>query len=152
MDNLRAAICARSSQTGHQHRPLERALSVLDTGLRGIPGCACPSARPTKNSSAARSSSLSTRSRSDRSRNSSRAAPARGVDIKWFGDDEPKAYTSRYDSWLYLDDVPALPRTLAVLSKTCDMRVPLTFDEDDCETIVEIIADEVARIHAATAA
>ena len=26
------------------------------------------------------------------------ACAARGVELKWFGDDEPKAFTSRYDS------------------------------------------------------
>ena len=67
----------------------------------------------------------------------------RGVEIKWFGADEPVAFTSRYDSWQYLDDLPQLPRTKNVLSKTCDMRVPLTFDLDDCKLIAEIICDEV---------
>ena len=47
---------------------------------------------------------------------------ARGVELKWFGDDEPKAFTSRYDSWKYIDDLPHLPGTLAVLEKTLDMR------------------------------
>ena len=37
----------------------------------------------------------------------------RGVDLKWFGAKEPKAYTSRYDSWTYLDNV-ALPNTDAI--------------------------------------
>ena len=69
---------------------------------------------------------------------------ARGVELKWFGDDEPKAFTSRYDSWKYIDDLPHLPGTLAVLEKTLDMRVPLTFDVDDCELIADIIEDEVA--------
>ena len=47
-----------------------------------------------------------------------------GVELNWFGDDEPKVYTSRYDSWLYLDDVPRLPRTLAVLSETATCASP----------------------------
>ncbi len=74
---------------------------------------------------------------------------ARGVELKWFGDDEPKAFTSRYDSWKYIDDLPYLPGTLAVLEKTLDMRVPLTFDVDDCELIADIIEDEVATLIAA---
>jgi dTDP-4-amino-4,6-dideoxygalactose transaminase len=74
---------------------------------------------------------------------------ARGVELKWFGDDEPKAFTSRYDSWKYIDDLPHLPGTLAVLEKTLDMRVPLTFDVDDCELIADIIEDEVAILIAA---
>ncbi len=77
------------------------------------------------------------------------ACAARGVELKWFGDNEPKAFTSRYDSWKYIDDLPHLPGTLAVLEKTLDMRVPLTFDVDDCELIADIIEDEVAILMAA---
>ena len=65
----------------------------------------------------------------------------RGVDIKWFGADDPHAFTSRFDSWRYLKDIPELPQTRAVLATTCDMRVPLTFSEQDCVDLVEIIAD-----------
>ena len=68
---------------------------------------------------------------------------ARGVEIKWFGDDEPKAFTSRYDSWQYIKDMPDLPSTKDVLSRTCDLRVPLTFDQNDCRLIAEIICEEV---------
>jgi dTDP-4-amino-4,6-dideoxygalactose transaminase len=68
----------------------------------------------------------------------------RGVELKWFGDDEPRAFTSRYDSWQYIADMPHLPRTLAVLEKTVDMRIPLTFDLADTALIADIIADEMA--------
>ncbi|MEL7229950.1 MAG: aminotransferase class I/II-fold pyridoxal phosphate-dependent enzyme [Pseudomonadota bacterium] len=71
---------------------------------------------------------------------------ARGVDLKWFGADEPKAFTSRFDSWRYLGDPPDLPQTRSVLSNTVDMRVPLTFTEEDCRMIGTIITEEVARL------
>jgi dTDP-4-amino-4,6-dideoxygalactose transaminase len=71
------------------------------------------------------------------------ACAERGVELKWFGDDEPKAFTSRYDSWRYIDDIPVLPTTLRVLKKTLDMRVPLTFTIDDCDMIAGIIEDEI---------
>ena len=74
------------------------------------------------------------------------ACGARGVELKWFGDDEPKAFTSRYDSWKYIDDIPHLPSTLSVLEKTLDMRVPLTFDVDDCDVITSVISDEVSQL------
>ena len=67
----------------------------------------------------------------------------RGVDLKWFGADAPAAFTSRYDSWAYLGDIPHLPATHAVLDKTIDMRIPLTFNGDDCDIISSIITDEV---------
>ena len=69
----------------------------------------------------------------------------RGVELKWFGADQPAAFTSRYDSWRYIKDLPELPGTKAALEKTVDMRIPLTFDTDDCKIIAEIIADEVAH-------
>ncbi|MFD0914994.1 DegT/DnrJ/EryC1/StrS family aminotransferase [Pseudahrensia aquimaris] len=71
---------------------------------------------------------------------------SRGVDVKWFGADEPKAFTSRFDSWQYLGRLPDLPRTREVLSQTCDMRVPLTFSLDDCAVVAQIVREEVARL------
>ncbi len=65
----------------------------------------------------------------------------RGVEIKWFGADEPAGFTSRFDSWRYLGEPPHLPKTSAVLATTCDMRIPLTFDEDDCRHVSSIICD-----------
>ena len=67
----------------------------------------------------------------------------RGVELKWFGADAPAAFTSRYDSWAYLGDIPHLPATHAALDKTIDMRIPLTFNGDDCDIISSIITDEV---------
>ena len=73
------------------------------------------------------------------------ACLARGVELKGFGPEDPVAFTSRYDSWRYLDNIPELPKTLNTLSTTCDMRVPLTFNESDCNLIAEIIADEAEK-------
>ena len=39
----------------------------------------------------------------------------RGVEIKWFGDKNPSSYTSRYDSWEYIKDIPVLHNTLDIL-------------------------------------
>ena len=63
----------------------------------------------------------------------------RGVELKWFGADEPKAYTSRYDSWQYLEKA-ALPKTDAILKRLYDCRLPLTFSVQDCQAIGELIA------------
>ena len=70
---------------------------------------------------------------------------SRGVELKWFGADAPAAFTSRYDSWKYLEDIPDLPHTRRALEKTVDMRIPLTFTTKDCKQIASIIADEVSR-------
>lgn len=76
------------------------------------------------------------------------ACAARGVELKWFGAEEPVAFTSRYDSWKYIDDIPVLPNTLRVLAKTLDMRVPLTFEAEDCDMIADIISDELTSFAA----
>jgi dTDP-4-amino-4,6-dideoxygalactose transaminase len=68
---------------------------------------------------------------------------ARGVELKWFGAPEPQGYTSRHDSWRYLEP-QALPRTDRVLAGLIDMRLPLTFSPDDCRLIARILRDEVA--------
>lgn len=72
------------------------------------------------------------------------ATAARGVEVKWFGAAEPKAFTSRYDSWRYAQPDP-LPATDAVLARLFDMRLPLTFDLDDCRLISTIIVDEFVQ-------
>lgn len=74
-----------------------------------------------------------------------RACGARGIDVKWFGNDEPLAFTSRFDSWQYLGNSQKLPKTREILSTTCDIRVPLTFSPNDCADIVEIVGEEIAK-------
>ena len=67
---------------------------------------------------------------------------ARGVELKWFGDAEPVAFTSRYDSWRYLER-QSLPETDRILASLLDMRIPLTFSVEDCRLIGRIIGQEI---------
>ncbi|WP_119165142.1 DegT/DnrJ/EryC1/StrS family aminotransferase [Algihabitans albus] len=67
------------------------------------------------------------------------ATGALGVELKWFGDEEPVAFTSTHKSWRYLEP-QSLPQTDAVLSGLFDMRIPLTFSLEDCAQIGDIIA------------
>jgi len=74
------------------------------------------------------------------------AAATRGVELKWFGAKEPAGFTSAHPSWRY---VPAqdMPKTDRVMATLFDMRLPLSFSEDDCALIAELICgavDEVA--------
>ncbi len=64
----------------------------------------------------------------------------RGVELKWFGDKQPKGYTSRFDSWQYIVNHEC-PNTINILDHLFDMRIPLTFTEDDCKLIGEIIVE-----------
>ena len=71
----------------------------------------------------------------------------RGVELKWFGGLEPHGFTSRYDSWRYLGETPTLPNTLRILNRTFDMRLPLTFNEEDMHAITSIINDELLNAY-----
>ena len=75
------------------------------------------------------------------------ACTARGVELKWFGDAEPVAFTSRYDSWRYLER-QSLPATDRILASLLDMRIPLTFSVEDCRLIGRIIGDSLAEVRA----
>ena len=76
------------------------------------------------------------------------ACAAQGVELKWFGESQPKAFTSRYDSWHYINPMPHLPSTLEALDRTLDLRVPLTFDDEDCLLIGAVIAQVMAEFMA----
>ena len=67
-----------------------------------------------------------------------KVAKEHGVDLKWFGDDTPKAYTSRYDSWHYIESAE-LPQTDKILARLYDCRLPLTFSVTDCAEIAGIV-------------
>ena len=69
----------------------------------------------------------------------------RGVELKWFGDSLPKAYTSRYDSWKYLQ-TETMHRTDKVLERLYDCRIPLTFSVEDCKQLGQLIAEEESTI------
>lgn len=83
----------------------------------------------------------------------------RGVVLKWFGEERPRGYTSRYDHWQFfapeseathLSGAVLLPQTTEILSTLLDMRIPLTFSEADCERVATIIAEEIRLATSAT--
>ena len=145
MDNLRAAILrAQLPVLEDNIRRWNERYSVLCHGVGAIDSFHVPE-RAQHEEFVGSSFQFQARSISpDRIPGFIKACGERGVDIKWFGAKEPVAFTSRYDSWQYFDDLPDLPKTREVLSTTCDIRVPLTFSPDDCALIAEIIAEEAA--------
>jgi len=62
-----------------------------------------------------------------------------GVELKWFGNDNPVAFTSKHSSWKYIEP-QQLPQTDQILTGLFDMRIPLTFSSEDCRQVGEIIA------------
>ncbi|SDL24235.1 dTDP-4-amino-4,6-dideoxygalactose transaminase [Modicisalibacter muralis] len=66
---------------------------------------------------------------------------ARGIPLKWYGKALPEDYTSRYDSWGYLPATRPLPTADRVLATLCDLRLPLTFEQEDCDDIVALMSN-----------
>lgn len=73
------------------------------------------------------------------------ACAKRGVEVKWFGDANPIGFTSRYDSWTYAPE-QSLPQTTKILKRIMDIRIPLSFTEDDCVLIGDILAEEFLAV------
>ena len=69
----------------------------------------------------------------------------RGVELKWFGADQPIGFTSRHDSWAYVE-AQSVPNTDRILSCLFDMRLPLTFTLEDCDLLAIIIREEVGAV------
>jgi dTDP-4-amino-4,6-dideoxygalactose transaminase len=72
------------------------------------------------------------------------AAAERGVNVKWFGADEPLGFTSNWTSWRYADLRQELPNAPRVLAGLCDVRIPLALTETDCARIVQAIGEALA--------
>ncbi len=65
-------------------------------------------------------------------------AKEHGVELKWFGGQEPSGFTSMHCSWHYVER-QNLPMTDGILAELFDVRLPLTFSVEDCSLIGQII-------------
>jgi dTDP-4-amino-4,6-dideoxygalactose transaminase len=146
IDNLRAAVLRpqltnlpdQARRWNERYRALEAALNQVEN-LRLIP-------RPDKEFFVASSFQFCLpKFDSSQMRRIVAACGDRGVQLKWFGSDTPVGFTSRHDSWRYVDPQD-LPNTDAVLAGLLDMRIPLTLSLKDCGVIATIIKEEVGRI------
>jgi dTDP-4-amino-4,6-dideoxygalactose transaminase len=151
MDHLRAAILRpQLAELPDRIARWNRLYRIVEAGLQDVPGLVCiPRLAP----EAFVGSSIQWRMPGyDGAALTAfvAACAARGVEIKWFGAAEPVAFTSRYDSWRYVQP-QRLPRTDDILAGLLDMRLPLTFSEADAALIAEIIAEEAARLSKAAA-
>lgn len=147
MDNLRAAILRPQLRTLNEKcRRWNELYRTLEEGLRRVPGITLPVRSPDEDYVGS-SIQFSLNGLSEEELQSVlRGCAERGVELKWFGAAEPKGFTSRYDSWRYLAPQQDLPQTRRVLTHLCDMRVPLTFDEEDCRQIVKVIASVLEAV------
>ena len=118
----------------------------MEQGLRGTPGLAIVERAPQETIVGSSIQFLLLDWGADDVRSVVARCAARGVELKWFGGAEPAGFTSRYDSWRYVD-APRMPATDRVLRGILDLRLPLTFSRDDCRVVARIIRDEVARVY-----
>lgn len=70
----------------------------------------------------------------------------RGVHIKWFGADEPVGFTSVWSHWRYFGQPQTLPRAERVLAGLCDLRLPLTLTQADCDRIAGALRAALAGV------
>ncbi len=149
MDNLRAAILrpqlaaldAQAKKWNARYQRMEAGLKNV-AGLRLIP-------RPDKECYVASSFQFTLPDwDADNVHVVQKRCAARGVELKWFGADKPTGFTSRHDSWRYVD-AQKMPQTDRVLTGLLDMRLPLTFSLEDCDLLAAIIREEVGAIYQA---
>ena len=150
LDNLRAAILRPQLA---ELDPLVEAWNVryraIESILRPAPGVRLPE-RPEQEAYVGSSIQFQVSGLDETGmRELVKACLARGVELKWFGDSEPIAFTSRYDSWRYLEQ-QSLPVTDRVLASLLDMRIPLTFSVEDCRLIGRIITECLATLRVRT--
>lgn len=146
MDNLRAAILRpQLRQLEQQRERWNERYYAIEAGLRDTPGLAVierPAAEVIVGSSI---QFLLQGWPGDAVQDVLARCLKRGVELKWFGGAEPVGFTSRYDSWRYVD-AHAMPKSDAILAGIVDMRVPLTFSLEDCALIARIIKAEVGAV------
>ena len=146
MDNLRAAILRpQLRRLDEQVARWNERYFAVEKGLRDTPGLTVIT-RPEPESIVGSSIQFLLADWSEAAvREVMSRCLARGVELKWFGGAEPVGFTSRYDSWRYVD-APRMPQSDRVLAGIVDMRVPLTFSLEDCALIARIIKAEVSAV------
>ncbi|WP_147124512.1 DegT/DnrJ/EryC1/StrS family aminotransferase [Shimia ponticola] len=146
MDNLRAAILRpQLRDLGAQCARWNERYWVLDKALNQCPGLTRID-RPQKEEFVASSYQFLLLDWSDDAiKDVIDGCLKRGVELKWFGNPEPVAFTSTYASWRYAPSEP-MPDSDRILHGVMDMRLPLTFSLEDCAQIARIIKDEVTRV------
>jgi dTDP-4-amino-4,6-dideoxygalactose transaminase len=143
MDHLRAAILrVQLADLGTQVDRWNALYRTVEEGLRNVPGLKVIERDPRERIVGSSIQFLLPGFSEVQIRGVMADCAARGVELKWFGAEEPVAFTSRYDSWQYAPP-QRLPRTDAILAGLMDMRLPLTFSTDDAALIASIIRDEV---------
>ncbi len=152
MDNLRAAILRPQLAMLEQScRRWNERYARIEQALRGIEDLYLPRRRAKEGFVGSSIQFLIERRSDEDIRRFLAACLERGVELKWFGDLNPSGYTSRHQSWRYIEE-QFLPKTDAVLLGLCDRRIPLTFSIEDCALIGALIKEAFEATRGETAA
>ena len=141
MDNLRAAILRPQLNSLEANiKRWNKRYQIVEQKLQEVTGVVLP-VRPKKESYVG--SSIQFRipgiSHTD-SKKFIESCKKLGVEIKWFGDDNPAGFTSNHKSWHYVKR-QKLENSDRILSGLFDLRLPLTFSLDDCSMLSDIISE-----------
>ena len=77
-------------------------------------------------------------------------AAAQGVGVQIFGKSTDNARA--FWNWQFLGELPDLPKTRAMLSRACDVRLPVHLSQSDLDVIADILLAAVASATSAEAA
>jgi dTDP-4-amino-4,6-dideoxygalactose transaminase len=72
-------------------------------------------------------------------------AAERGVELKWFGAPDPVGFTSSHQSWAFVERQD-LPQSDSLMEVLFDMRIPLTFTEEDCSLVGSLLCEALDEI------
>lgn len=78
------------------------------------------------------------------------ATAARGVKVQIFGQSRDNARA--FWNWQFLQDLPELPQTRAMLMKACDVRLPVRLNRDELDVIADILLESAAEVKGRVAA
>lgn len=145
MDNLRASLLLAQLQGLETNIDRWNARhDLVAERLRGVDGIYVPD-RPEQESYVGSSVQfLMPEANADTVQKVVKRAKALGVELKWFGANNPVGFTSNHQSWRYVA-AQDLPNTDAILAGLLDMRIPLTFSLEDCAHVADIIAQVVEQ-------
>lgn len=145
MDNLRASLILAQLQGLETNIDRWNARhDLVAERLRGVDGIYVPD-RPEQESYVGSSVQfLMPEANADTIQQVVKRAKALGVELKWFGANDPVGFTSNHQSWRYVA-AQDLPNTDAILAGLLDMRIPLSFSLEDCAHVVDIIVHVVEQ-------
>jgi len=78
------------------------------------------------------------------------AAEAAGVKVQVFGQSSDNARA--FWNWQFIEDLPDLPRTRAMLMRACDVRLPVQLSLEEIDAVADVLLGVLAEVAAARAA